>query len=62
MRRKIRGDAMSLDDASHVAQTWGLVVLTAVFLSAVIYALWPSNRDEFKQAARLPLEDDNHHE
>lgn len=49
---------MTLDQASHLAQTWGLVVLAVVFAGAVIYALWPSNRDKFKQAARAPLEKD----
>jgi len=42
---------------SQFAQTWGLGLLLACFLGAVIYALWPGNRDKFKRAARAPLED-----
>lgn len=39
------------------AQTWGLGLLVVGFVIAVIYALWPGNRDKFKRAARAPLED-----
>ncbi len=40
------------------AQTWGLVLLASVFAIAVIYALWPGNRDKFDAAAREPLRED----
>ncbi len=50
---------MNLDQAAHYAQTAGLVMLTVCFAIAVIYALWPSNRQKFSNAARAPLEDDN---
>jgi cytochrome c oxidase cbb3-type subunit 4 len=43
---------------AEFAQTWGLVYFVAVFLIAVIYALWPSNREKFDQAARMPLRED----
>lgn len=42
---------------SHFAQTWGLLLLGGSFLIAVIYALWPANREKFQRAARAPLED-----
>ena len=47
---------MSYEQASHLAQTWGLVLLALLFGGAVIYALWPGNKDKFKRAARTPLE------
>ncbi|MES1199478.1 MAG: cbb3-type cytochrome c oxidase subunit 3 [Pseudomonadota bacterium] len=50
---------MSLDDAAHYAQTFGLVLLAVCFVGATIYALWPSNRQKFQHAARTPLEDDD---
>jgi cytochrome c oxidase cbb3-type subunit 4 len=55
------GDAMTYEQATHVAQTWGLALLVALFAGALIYALWPSNREKFETAARTPLndEDDN---
>ena len=38
------------------AAEW-LDTLMLIGLSAVIYALWPSNRQKFAKAARAPLED-----
>jgi cytochrome c oxidase cbb3-type subunit 4 len=43
---------------AEFAQTWGLVYFVAVFLIVVIYALWPSNRKKFDEAARMPLRED----
>ncbi len=54
-------NAMTYDQATHFAQTWGLILATLLFLAAVAYALWPANRSKFNRAARAPLdqEDDN---
>lgn len=49
---------MSYQAASEFARSWGLVLLMAMFVAAVAYALWPSNRARFERAARLPLEDE----
>ena len=35
---------------------WTLPV--AMFFAAIAYALWPSKRDTFEHAARLPLTED----
>lgn len=40
------------------AQTWGLVYFVLMFLGAVAYALWPSRRAAFDEAARIPLRED----
>jgi cytochrome c oxidase cbb3-type subunit 4 len=48
---------MSYDAARHIAETWGLALLVAGFAIALIYALWPGNRDKFKAAADTPLND-----
>jgi cytochrome c oxidase cbb3-type subunit 4 len=40
------------------AQTWGLVYFVAVFSIAVVYALWPSNKARFEDAAQMPLRED----
>jgi cytochrome c oxidase cbb3-type subunit 4 len=50
---------MSYEQAAHLAQTWGLVVLALLFAGAVIYALWPGNREKFQSAARAPLNDED---
>lgn len=48
---------MTYEQATQFAQTWGLVLLAALFAAVVIYALWPNNRAEFERAARAPLTD-----
>jgi len=63
MRLKTNGDAMTFAAASHFAETWGLAFAVFLFLVAVLYALWPSNRKTFDDASRAPLskdEDDDH--
>lgn len=40
------------------AQTWGLVYFVLMFLGALTYALWPSRRAVFDEAARIPLRED----
>ena len=49
---------MSYQDASEFARSWGLVFLMLMFLGAVAYALWPSNKARFDHAARLPLDEE----
>jgi len=49
---------MTYETVSQFAQSWGLVFLMALFLSACAYALWPGNSARFERAARLPLEED----
>ena len=49
---------MTFHEASHFAQTWGLVYLSLLFLGVLAYALWPSNRKKFDEAARIPLKED----
>jgi cytochrome c oxidase cbb3-type subunit 4 len=54
---------MTYEAATHFAQTWGLAFAVVLFLAAILYALWPSNRKTFANAARAPLnkdEDDDH--
>jgi len=48
---------MTYEQAAHFAQTWGLVLLAACFGAAVLYALWPGNREKFNRAAHAPLND-----
>jgi cytochrome c oxidase cbb3-type subunit IV len=40
------------------AQTWGLVYFVTVFLIVLAYALWPSRKKQFDEAARMPLRED----
>ena len=43
---------------SEFAQTWGLAYFVTVFLIMLLYVLWPSRRQQFDEAARLPLRED----
>ncbi len=43
---------------AHFAQTWGLAYFVLVFLAVLVYALRPSQRQRFEQAARMPLQED----
>lgn len=49
---------MTYEDFSHFAGTWGLVFLFVLFIGAVAYAFWPSNKKKFEKASRLPLNDE----
>ena len=50
---------MTYEQVAHIAETWGLALLTVLFVGAVIYALWPGNREKFKKAAETPLKDED---
>lgn len=47
---------------SKFAGTWGLVFLVAMFAVALVYALWPGNREKFQRASRAPLDEDDAHD
>lgn len=44
---------------AHFAQTWGLVLFVAGFSCVVVYALAPSRKKQFEEAASLPLREDD---
>ena len=43
---------------AEFAQTWGLAYFVGVFLIVLAYTLWPSRRQQFDEAARMPLRED----
>ena len=45
---------------AEFAQTWGLVYFIAIFAVVLVYALWPSRKQQkrFDDAARIPLKED----
>jgi len=49
---------MEFETASRLAQIWGLVALVGMFLAIVFYALKPSNKKKFDDAANIPLKED----
>ena len=45
--------------AAEFAQTWGLAYFCCdFFLRWLLYALWPSRKQKFDEAARIPLRED----
>jgi cytochrome c oxidase cbb3-type subunit 4 len=43
---------------AEFAQKWGLVYFTVIFAIVLAYALWPSRKKQFDEAARIPLRED----
>jgi cytochrome c oxidase cbb3-type subunit 4 len=43
---------------AEFAQTWGLVYFVVIFVAVLLYALWPSRKKQFDEAARIPLRED----
>jgi cytochrome c oxidase cbb3-type subunit 4 len=43
---------------ANFAQTWGLLYFVGVFAIVVAWVLWPSNKQRFEDAARMPLRED----
>jgi len=49
---------MYYEQVAHFAATYCLIYLVILFAGALAYAFWPSNKEKFEKAARLPLEED----
>lgn len=47
---------MGYDQIAHVVKIGGTVAFTAVFVGAILYALWPKNKDRFDHASHIPLQ------
>lgn len=43
---------------AQFSETWGLLLLVIIFLTAVAWALWPSNKARFEDAAQMPLREE----
>lgn len=52
---------MTYQNLANFSETWGLVLLVVIFLTAVAWALWPSNKARFEDAAQVPLREDEDH-
>lgn len=49
---------LSYETVARFAQQGGLIYFGLIFLAGVAYALWPSRKAEFQNAARMPLDDE----
>lgn len=53
---------MTYETIARFAQQGGTLYFVLMFVAGLIYALWPRNRDVFRQAAQMPLaNDENDH-
>ncbi|MEZ5758108.1 MAG: cbb3-type cytochrome c oxidase subunit 3 [Emcibacteraceae bacterium] len=49
---------MTFQEISSFSQSWGAVFLMTMFVIAVAYALWPSNKEKFDNAAKSLLDEE----
>ena len=49
---------ISYQEIMEFTRSWDVVYFLVVFAGACVYALWPSNKEKFSQAASIPLHDD----
>lgn len=49
---------LTYETVARIAQQGGLIYFGLIFLAGVLYALRPSKKAEFQNAARMPLEDE----
>ena len=49
---------LSYDQVARFAQQGGTLYFVVIFLAGVVYALWPKNRQAFRDMAHLPLRED----
>jgi cytochrome c oxidase cbb3-type subunit 4 len=49
---------LSYEQVARFAQQVGTLYFVVIFLAGVVYALWPKNRQAFRDMAHLPLRED----
>ena len=47
---------MQYDAMRHFADTWGLVMLGALFIGALIFVMRPGSSQTYARLSKLPLE------
>lgn len=47
---------MTHQDVANFSESWGLLFLFGMFIVAMIYAFWPTNKNKFSEAANRPLD------
>ncbi|HTM78196.1 MAG TPA: cbb3-type cytochrome c oxidase subunit 3 [Devosia sp.] len=51
---------MSYNDLRHLADSWGLLVMTLVFLTLIAWPFRKGGRDRSDEAAKMIFRDDDH--
>jgi cytochrome c oxidase cbb3-type subunit 4 len=52
-------EGLSYETVLAFFQSWSVVYFGLMFAAAFAYAMWPSNKKRFAQAAAIPLHDDD---
>lgn len=47
------------DTLVYIAKSYGLIYMMAIFLAAVVYACWPTNKKKFDHAKKSILDDED---
>ncbi len=50
---------MNVELLSKIAQQGGTIYFTVIFVVAAVWVFLPSNREKFRQAAQIPLNEDD---
>jgi cytochrome c oxidase cbb3-type subunit IV len=50
--------ATTYEMLAQFAQSAGTIYFFLFFIATLIYALWPKNSEQFREAARMPLRED----
>ena len=51
--------SVTYEAAAHFAQSWGLLYFFLVFVGVVLFAMRPSRKSRYEDAARLPIREDD---
>ncbi|MEO1193554.1 MAG: cbb3-type cytochrome c oxidase subunit 3 [Pseudomonadota bacterium] len=49
---------MTYETVSSIAPTIGLIFFMVLFAGVIAYVFWPRNKDKFKRAAKMPLDEE----
>ncbi|MDF1749230.1 MAG: cbb3-type cytochrome c oxidase subunit 3 [Alphaproteobacteria bacterium] len=49
---------MDYNEFRHLADSWGLVYLFALFVGILIFTFWPGSKKKADDAANIPLKGD----
>ncbi len=52
-------EGITYEQALAFAHSWGALYFVLMFAVVCVYAFWPSNQAGFKDAASIPLHDDD---
>ena len=49
---------LNYENLREFAASWGTLYFALIFAAVFAFALWPSNKEKFDEAAQIPLRED----